>query len=125
MQKLELSFRTKSIEVSIEGESGDAQSFLLKEMPAAERDKHIDDLRSRIGTLPDGSQDVVRYEKLQAGLISKCLFRATPEGRYDRVKIEEIQSWPCTLVQALYLQAQSINGLGEEAKKEKEEAKNG
>lgn len=121
MEKLQFSLKTRSLDVVLEQADGTPKPYVLKEMSASARDKHLDDLKSRIEVV-GGDQVINRFDRLQASLLTKCLFEVTETGDKS-VNIETIQGWPSTVVSALYKAAQGINDLDKEEQKIRDESK--
>lgn len=118
---LKLNLRTSSIPVTLEGEGGKSEEYQLCEMVAADRDKHLDSLADRIRLSPDGKPaGVKKFDGMQAELISRCLFK---DGK--PVPKETIQSWPASVVGALFDEAQKLNHLNATAEEVMGAAKNG
>lgn len=103
MNLLQLSLKGQSIPVRIE-----TLNYELREMTAGARDRYLDKLAPRIG--PDG-KSIIRFDGLQSDLLQETLF--TKEG--EAVKPEVIQSWPASLVNALFDEAQKLNHLNQAA----------
>jgi len=118
------SLRPNTVPLTIQTEKGE-ESFELREMTAANRDKYLDAVQTRL--VRDQSGKVItikRYHEMQSELISLGLVRIQENGAALAIPTTEIQKWPSGLVQELYEMAQKLNKLGEDKGKEVvEEAK--
>lgn len=106
-----------SLPVEIECEDGSKRTYKLVEMTAHERDKHLDETKSRLKMEGGEVVGITRFDKMEGELVSRCL----RDENDKQVPIEEIQKWPSTVVHALYKDAQDLNHLNE---KKKESEKN-
>ncbi len=111
------SLKRRSIPVPIDTDDG-VHEYQLREMVAADRDKWMDLLSSRMIRDKDGkpTEHISKYDQMQATLISMCLF--DKDGK--PVEIKTIQSWPGGMVQDLFLEARKINGLEVDGSEKKE-----
>lgn len=110
MERLSLSVQTVS--VVLVGPTGQETEAEICEMTAEARDRYLDLLAARMKIDASGQvAGVKRYEGLQAELLSRCL-RRKDTGAY--IPITEIQSWPSSVVTALFQKAQDLNHLGKE-----------
>lgn len=111
MDPLKLTLTTKVQPVVLAMPDGttqvDAEVF---EMVAAERDRYLDKLTSRMRLDTNGQpQGVKKFEGLQSELLSRCLRKANGGGVFTEA---EIQTWPASAVTQLFQAAQRINRLG-------------
>lgn len=122
----EFSLEAATVPVTLIGTKGN-ESFLLKEMSAENRDKHLDDMRVRVERNDKGEPvNIKNFSGMQGGLLSLCMVRVGEDGKQTPVTLKEIQGWPSTVVGKLHKAATVLNKLGakdieegaEEAKKE-------
>lgn len=106
---MKFSLRPRGEEIHLEGKDSVVQVLTLREMTAADRDSYLVAISNRISVGPDGKPSPVLKDVagFQAELLSRCLERM--DG--SRVEIQEIQSWPSSVVQALFDRAQELNKL--------------
>lgn len=98
----------------------DDDAFEIREMTAAVRDAYLDRLGKRLKKNPNGDTGVSKFEGLQADLISSCLHRGE-----DKVKTDEVQTWPASVVVGIFKECQDVNQLAQEVKEAEDELKNG
>ena len=79
----------------------------LREMLGDERDSYLDSLGDRVKLDSKGKPiGVKKFDGMQADLLSRCLYRGDV-----LVTAKEIQKWPCSISQTLFVAAQSMNHL--------------
>jgi len=116
MSLLEFSLATTTIPIVLKDVDGKKPlSLELREMTAAQRDKHLDSIRARATLGEKGELVINRFEGMQADLLVLCLFRSDGNG----VSREEIQKWPAAVVQKIYDAAQELNSLKVKGPEEK------
>jgi len=99
---------TERVEIQLADAEGKEQTYCLREMTAADRDRYLDGISGRMRIAPDGkSLGVKKFDGMQADLLSLCLFG--PDGKL--VAADEIQKWPSSVVGQLFIIAQQINRL--------------
>ncbi len=105
---LEFTLSSQTIPVVIKTGDGKILNLELREMTAAQRDKHLDSVSSRMAYDADGKPTgIKKFEGMQADLLVLCLWRSDGNG----VLKEEIQKWPAAVVASLYQEAQVLNHL--------------
>lgn len=113
MKNLKFSLKIQKVPVSIESEDGKIVEMTISEMDAASRDKYLDQMSDRMNFDAKGQPaGIKKFAGLQSELLIKCLKRK--DGK--ELTEEEIQTWPASVVQELYTEAQELNHLerGEE-----------
>jgi len=113
MKTLQLSLACRSISVVLDDGAGKLVDYDLREMTAEARDRYLEALDKRTVKGPDGKAiGMVRYQGLQADLLTCCLFRS---GSQTPVTEAEVQQWPATVVGQIFDAARELNRLaGEE-----------
>jgi hypothetical protein len=100
--------------------TGQAADYTLEEMNGTQRDSYLNDVANRVRVGPNGkSGGVKNFTDLQAGLLARCLRK--PDGTL--VSVKEVQQWPSSVQSELFIRAQDLSALGDDAD-EKEKAKN-
>lgn len=117
---LEFTLATQTIPVVIKTTDGKILNLELREMTAAQRDKHLDSVSSRMSFDADGKPvGIKKFDGMQADLLVLCLWRTDGNG----VSTEEIQKWPAAVVSQIHAKAQEMNHLAKAEEDEPE--KNG
>ena len=108
--------------VTLVNSDGAEETYEIREMMAAVRDKYMDQLGDRMKVGPDGKViGVKKFDGLQASLLSVCLY--DKDGKL--VPQTVIQAWPGGVVSSLFDEAQRINRLTSTKEEVTEEVKKG
>src|SRR6266567_4406880 len=112
MESLSFDLATKVTPVVLKNGEGE-KTYELREMTSLFRDQFLDKLATRTRLDAQGRPvGLNKFEGLQAELLNRCLYRED-----KLVSVQEIQSWPSSVVSELYKKAQEINHLSEVAEK--------
>jgi hypothetical protein len=105
---LTFNLKKSNIPVTLQGDAGDI-NLMLVEMDAAARDRHMDTLTARMGKDATGAPTggLKRFNEMQADLLVCCLRKEDGSA----VALKEIQTWPASVVNQLFDEAQKQNHL--------------
>lgn len=107
--KLTFELKLKSIPVELANQQGVPENYTLSELTGVKRDEYLNDTASRMKFGADGkAQGVKDFKGMQATLVSLCL---TKGSGGEKVTIETINTWPASVVSALFKEAQKLSGL--------------
>lgn len=105
----EFSLDSKKVPFRLTTSTGESQDFEIREMTAANRDTYMEQLRQRMKLDSEGTPvGLVRYEGLQADLLVLCVWNLKDN---KLVSHGVIQSWPASVVNELYTEAQRMHQL--------------
>jgi len=105
-----LRFKTKrqEIPVEMEGEDGEIEKYILREMGGKMRATYVEGLASNLRFGPKGNAIGLKsFKGLESNLLKLTLFN--PEDK--AVTVEEIDELPSSVVEALFSESQTLNGL--------------
>ena len=122
---MSLKFKLKSNEVpvTLEGDDGKPEEYVLREMDAASRDRYVDSLSARLKMDASGKPaSLTKFDGMQAELLVHTLRRKDTNAS---VRKEIIQAWPATVVSALFAEAQKLNLLNQKEEEVLGDSKNG
>ncbi len=117
------SLKRREYEFQVDNGDETFDSYILRELTGALRDQYLTNLNNRMRTR-GGSQTIQDFNGIQSDLLACCVYKITgdePEGKL--VSKQTLQSWPSSMLQDLFDQAQEISGLKSQEAEEKE-AKN-
>lgn len=108
--KLTFELKLKSIPVELANPvSNVPESYTLSELTGDKRDEYLNDTASRMKFDAQGkAQGVKDFKGMQAKLVSLCL---TKGNGGEKVSIDTINTWPASVVSALFKEAQKLSGL--------------
>ena len=103
-----LKFSTKLQEIPVEM---DDKHYTLRELNGDQRDTFLQDMKSRVvpGSIKDDKAEVKNFNGLQASLLIKTLYDENGKS----VPKDVIQSYPATVVQALFEASQELSKLSD------------
>ena len=112
---LKFSLKLKKLEIEI-----DEKIYTLSEITGSQRDTYLNDTSNRIRFGSKGeAQGIKNFDGIQTKLLSMCLMN--PDGKLVEEKI--LKTWPASVLEALYTEAQKLSGLNKEQPKVEEELK--
>lgn len=120
--KLTFELKLKCIPVELNNSAGVPETYTLSELTGVQRDEYLNDTASRMKFDGQGkAQGVKDFKGMQAKLVSLCLTKGSGGAP---VTVETINTWPASVVSALFKEAQKLSGLEAEVPKEEAPAKN-
>ena len=108
--RLSFDLTLNSEEVELTTADGESLVYEIRELTGKERDKYLNTLSKRSRTLPDGTTKINNFDNLQADLLTRTMFAKT-DGKYEAVKVDDLQAWPARVQGELFKLAQSLSGL--------------
>lgn len=93
----------KSIPVTLAG-----KPYVLREMTGFLKGKYNAQMGAKMNIEEGKIKGITNFEGLQTSLLALCLYDASDV----LVPIEVIQEYPDSVVSALYVEAQKLNGIG-------------
>ena len=107
MEALSFNLELKTVPVTMKFEDGD-KDYTLKELTGKSRDAYMQSLQSKMRFGKDGKPAGLKsFEGLMNGLLTKTLFNEDDEP----VKADEINTYPSSVVGALFTASQELSGL--------------
>jgi len=100
--------------VKIEG-----KDYILLELNGLERDAYLTFVAKNSTTDEDGNASVTSFNGMQAQLLNRSLFPSDEEGSVsivesgdkERIPIPTLQTWPASVLQALFEASQALSKL--------------
>ena len=115
MEKLSFSLKLEEIPIELIDVDGVKHDCVMRGLDGAGRDSYLNNMGGRMKFNAAGkTEGLSDYKNLQSGLLTLCLFDETGKN----IPLATLQTYPATVLEALFEEAQKLSGLNKGAEAE-------